>query len=202
MTKLFKNFSLMCIAASMLTCSAFAEIYAVQESNVTVKISGCTENEKKEKNVIVNVLAPDKTYENLLLADSDEYGNILVYHNQGKTTLKGEFEFTVDMTGKTSGLYSVYVTDSGEKVNLIYTDIDENTEALGWLTGLTKAPTVEELKNYRADLGFYNDLYEKAECSCTPSDDGVFRFRNSEAKHPSGSAMLFVAKCSVCSFFG
>lgn len=163
MTRLFKNFGLMCIAASMLTSSAFAEINAVQESNTTVKISGCTENEKKEKNVIANVLAPDKTYENLLSADSSEYGNILVYHNQGKTTSKGEFEFTVDMTGKTSGLYSVYVTDGGEKANLIYTDMDKNADAINWLTGLAKAPTEDELGNYRADLGFYNDLYEKAE---------------------------------------
>ncbi len=163
MTGLFKRVGLVCLAAVVISGNAYAKIDAVQSGDTTVNISGNTEIEKKEKDVIINILSPDKDYDDLLSADSEDYGNILVYHNQGKTTQKGEFEFDIDMSGRESGLYSVYVTDSGEKANLIYTDIEKNGEAIAWLSGLTQKPAEDEFVAKQADLGFYNDLYDTAD---------------------------------------
>ena len=157
MTGFLKNVGLMFLSGSLLISNVFAGTTAVQENETEAKIEGITE---KGKNVIVNVLAPDKTYENLFTANEQEYGNILIYHNQGKADADGIYVFTVDMSGKPSGLYGVYATDSEEKGNLIYTDMTKNADAIRWLQGLTQAPVQEDFDTYQADLGFYNDLYE------------------------------------------
>jgi len=80
---------------------------------------------------------------------------------EGKTEDEGSFEFTADMSGRESGLYTVYVTDS-DKVNLVYTDKTKNKEAVEWLCGLTSTPSAEEIEAHRNDLGLYNELNETA----------------------------------------
>jgi len=160
MTRIFKNISVLCLTASMLTVSAFAGTTAFQKNDTEVTVKGYAE-EKTEKNILCDILAPDMTYENLLSSNADEYGDILVYHNQSKTDDEGEFNFTADMSGRESGLYTVFVTDS-EKVNLVYTDMEKNKEAILWLCGLTQSPSLDDFNSKRADLGLYNELYEAA----------------------------------------
>ena len=163
MNRFFKTAGLMCLAVSVLGSTVYAEVETLQK-DTEVKIYGTTASGEAEKNVIANVLAPGKSYDDLLKAAFAEQGNIVVYHNQGKTAEKGAFEFIIDMTGMPSGLYSVNVTDSGT-ADLIYTDMDKNADALNWLTGLEKAPTAEEFEAKQADLGFYGGLYEDADVS-------------------------------------
>jgi len=97
MTGFIKNVSVICLTASMLTGSAFASTTAFQKNDTEVTVNGIVSSEKAEMNILCDILAPDMTYENLLSSNADEYGNILVYHNQGKTEDEGSFEFTADM---------------------------------------------------------------------------------------------------------
>lgn len=161
MNRFLKTAGLMCLAVSVLGCSGYAEVETAQK-DTEVKIYGNTTTGKADINIIANVLAPGMSYEDLLKANPTEQGNIVVYHNQGKTGENGAFEFVLDMTDKPSGLYSVNVTDSGT-AELIYTDMGKNSEALKWLTELEKAPTAEEFAEKQADLGFYGELYGDAD---------------------------------------
>ncbi len=195
MTGFIKNVSVICLTASMLTGSAFASTTAFQKNDTEVTVSGIVDSEKAEMNILCDILAPDMTYENLLSSNADEYGNILVYHNQGKTEDEGSFDFTADMSGRESGLYTVYVTDS-DKVNLVYTDMEKNKEAVLWLCNLTEIPSLDDFNGKRADLGLYNELNETANHSevvglmYTEVQNGKLNFADSMSDFDKRNAVI------------
>lgn len=140
------------IAAILLQSSAYAAEISVARNIETGKF---TFNAKADTAVTIDIYAPGKSAADV----TEDTADVIKYHNEIYGDAEGKSTFSAKLSGE-SGIYPAYVTADGEqkKINLEFVNAAKNKTAI---EGLNSAADIESyIEENRADLGFFNELYD------------------------------------------
>lgn len=136
------------IAVALTGISAFAKTSQTGDFEIT---SSGSISAKKGEEITIDVYYPDKTYEDLLTANIDDYTKILLRRDQTTAGESGKYEFKFKVGEIQTGEYTVRISKTNAK-----SEQDVITEKLEYVNpndykaaveALNKAADVSELKN-------------------------------------------------------